>query len=88
MKKEKKIRKVKKLEKGFILYDALVSLIVLTGFITFFNQMVVVTQNQEVTSNNQILAINEVREKYYTNEETKICSDYETLNEDKKVCFE
>lgn len=77
-------------EKGFILYDALLSLLVLSGFILFFVQVVQVVQKQEISVDSHVEAINDVRRKYYSNKNiSRVCSQYLKINGQKQeVCFE
>ena len=45
-------------KKGFVLYDAIVSLMLLTSTMIFFNQVIVINNNLENSNNNQRKIIN------------------------------
>lgn len=72
--------------KGFIIYDALISLILLTNFIAFFMIYLQYTHEQKILYSNQIKAIDKLRYNYSKNEEYK-CQSYKNKDKIEYICL-
>ena len=71
---------------GFILYDALVSFILLSSIILFINKMILINNEFEAKVTQDYDAINYLRENIYNENESNTKDDMQFKNKSNEVC--
>lgn len=87
---------------GFILLDALIAFMILASFLFFFNQVVVISQKQQMSYMSETNSINALREKAYEmytdknivkQNDVKIfkkgnsyCAKYDGVEKEEEIC--
>lgn len=72
--------------KGFILLDALASFMLLSSSIIFFNKMIEINNTNTKTINDQIMAMNYLRENMYNNYAEVSNATYKTYVKGEYYC--
>lgn len=72
--------------KGFILLDAICAFMLLSSSIIFFNKMIYLNNQNTQIINDQIIALNYLRENMYNNYQEVNNSTYQTYKKEEQYC--